>query len=93
MRNLKRLLTSQQEARVQSRSSLMEVWAVLLLLMGSHWGVNKKRKIDALNKKIGELEEKLKRTKDKYKAQFKEQKEKIESKDSELLEFKRWADG
>lgn len=34
------------------------------------------------------LEDKLKRSKEKYKAQLKEQKEKIENKDSELLKLK-----
>jgi hypothetical protein len=37
---------------------------------------------------MGKLEEKLERSKEKYKAQLQEQKEKIESKDSNLLKLK-----
>ena len=44
--------------------------------------------VDALNKTIDGLDDKLKRTKDKHKAQFKEQKEKLESKDNDLLQLR-----
>ena len=47
-----------------------------------------KEEVAALNKTNDDLEDKLKWTKDNYKAQLKEQKEKIKSKDSEVVELK-----